>query len=955
MAIQIGTVDGLITITKNNFKCFTSAIYNFSQDGIEYAVKRGISFGAAFQRYVEPVYTGKSKDFNIVSIDSPAYTRGGKEQSPARVTFCRKMGLLNVDDSHNIFQLTPIALELYKENITIEEYAFVLMTKQGIFKDGVYVQNLFAFIAEWFDKHAMISELDLKSAVCGIYGDPDVEKTRIDIILNALALCGLIVNVGSGKYVLASITAADIFKDFLLHNKRISNALRDDDSCYTNYIGSVEYGIFDILSSKNSSIYARLYPNICKYIIIKMDKIHQQIFYGAPGTGKSHTINRDTKGHKTFRTTFHPDSDYSTFVGAYKPVMEEVETRVVPVVLNNGTIFDQNNGTLKEKEIGYKFVKQAFMKAYIAAWRTFTNNSNVTITSQAPSLISLSYNNQTWILTAVSDDSVLYTKEDIMSVDEYKNNVLTYWPTIPVPDENGKFKLGTFDHYHAAGCAWYRGIHGKNHSADECWEAIKNVLEAGGAIEATPNSQTYSILLRDGKIVAITRDNKAYKNTIKRCFENADADSSVQKRIAKELKEFNANDFDKAWEELKTRVNGMVIPESTNTDEIPPVFLIIEEINRGNCAQIFGDLFQLLDRKEGFSQYPIHADDDIRKCLVAEHSDEDPSFGTNGLMFSDGQKTLINSVLDCEEDIAEKIAHGEVLVLPPNLYIWATMNTSDQSLFPIDSAFKRRWDWKYRPITKGRDNDGSELNWRIKADTKEYDWWSFLVKINEIIGSTTNSEDKKLGFFFCKPTDGVISAETFVGKVIFYLWNDVFKDFGFDEDIFHDEKLEDGTYSTLNFNKFYTTTAAGETIVLKDKVEKFLDNLKVEEAIIDDSKSVGNFSLDGVKGMTLGEIAKKIVTKYAQNNLGKSAQEIRNIFVEQCKGIGVSHVVETEEEYHKRDGQASQERSASEITIPNGEKLYVTTQWRAKKDSDNFIKFIDIVGRNGWGTITPAR
>ena len=503
----------------------------------------------------------------------------------------------------------------------------------------------------------------------------------------------------------------------------------------------------------------------------------QQIFYGAPGTGKSHTINRETKGHKTFRTTFHPDSDYSTFVGAYKPVMEEVETRVVPVVLNNGTIFDQNNGTLKEKKIGYKFVKQAFMKAYIAAWRTFTNNSNVTITSQVPSLISLSYNNQTWILTAVSDDSVLYTKEDIMSVDEYKNNVLTYWPTMPDPDENGKFNLGTFDHYNAAGCAWYRGIHGKNHSADECWEAIKNVLEAGGAIEATPNSQTYSILLRDGKIVAITRDNKAYKSTIKRCFENADADSSVQKRIAKELKEFNANDFDKAWEELKTRVNGMVIPESTNTDEIPPVFLIIEEINRGNCAQIFGDLFQLLDRKEGFSQYPIHADDDIRKCLVGEHSDEDPSFGTNGLMFSDGQKTLINSVLDCEEDIAEKIAHGEVLVLPPNLYIWATMNTSDQSLFPIDSAFKRRWDWEYVPIeygekkSNGEDNDS--YNFKIKIDNNEYKWIKFLRKVNDKIYDTTLSEDKQMGNYFIKSD---VDELQFVNKVMFYLWNEVCKE-----------------------------------------------------------------------------------------------------------------------------------------------------------------------------------
>ena len=503
----------------------------------------------------------------------------------------------------------------------------------------------------------------------------------------------------------------------------------------------------------------------------------QQIFYGAPGTGKSHTINRETKGHKTFRITFHPDSDYSTFVGTYKPVMEEVETRVVPVVLNNGTIFDQNNGTLKEKKIGYKFVKQAFMKAYIAAWRTFTNNSNVTITSQAPSPISLSYNNQTWILTAVSDDSVLYTKEDIMSVDEYKNNVLTYWPTMPDPDENGKFKLGTFDHYHAAGCAWYRGIHGKNHSADECWEAIKNVLEAGGAIEATPNSQTYSILLRDGKIVAITRDNKAYKSTIKRCFENADADSSVQKRIAKELKEFDANDFDKAWEELKRRVNGVEIPESTNTDDIPPVFLIIEEINRGNCAQIFGDLFQLLDRKEGFSQYPIHADDDIRKCLVGEHSDEDPSFGTNGLGFSDEQKTLINGVLDCEDDIAEKIAHGEVLVLPPNLYIWATMNTSDQSLFPIDSAFKRRWDWEYVPIeygekkSNGEDNDS--YNFKIKIDNNEYKWIKFLRKVNDKIYDTTLSEDKQMGNYFIKSD---VDELQFVNKVMFYLWNEVCKE-----------------------------------------------------------------------------------------------------------------------------------------------------------------------------------
>ena len=106
---------------------------------------------------------------------------------------------------------------------------------------------------------------------------------------------------------------------------------------------------------------------------------------------------------------------------------------------------------------------------------------------------------------------------------------------------------------------------------------------------------------------------------------------------------------------------------------------------------------------------------------------------------------------------------------------------------------------------------------------------------------------------------------------------------------------------------------------------------------------------------SLGAIAKEVVQRYAINNPTKSAQEIRDIFVEQCKGIGAAHIVETEEEYHKRDGQPSQARSASEITIPTGEKLYVTTQWRAKNDNDNFIKFIDVASQNNWGTITQEK
>lgn len=575
-------------------------------------------------------------------------------------------------------------------------------------------------------------------------------------------------------------------KDFFLDTLHLDSSNNLDDYFSIKKISSTRYILYYIPKNVIFSNFFSITNDQVLFVpdednAIQDELKHQVIYYGAPGTGKSHAINKNTKGHKTFRTTFHPDSDYSTFVGAYKPIMEDMETRVVPVVFNNGAVFNSNNGTLEEKRISYKFVKQAFLKAYIAAWRMYARGSDVVITSQDPSPISLSYKSQTWILTEVTDDRVIYTKEDVMSVDEYKKNILAYWPKMPEFDDNGKIQIGTFDHYHATGCAWYREKYGTDHKADECWETINNVLKAGGIIEATPNLQTYSISLRGDQIVAVTRDNKATRKAIKGYFKNADTDSSVQKRIAKELKEFDANDFDKAWEELKRRVNGVEIIESTNTDEIPPVFLIIEEINRGNCAQIFGDLFQLLDRKAGFSQYPICADEDIRKCLLSQHTDDDPSFGVNGLEFTSEQISLINSILDCNDDVAYGIAHGEVLVLPPNLIIYATMNTSDQSLFPMDSAFKRRWEWEYIPIEyekKKRDgtpNESYDFTITIGENENEkvYRWVDFLKIVNKKIYDTSRSEDKQMGNFFIKSS---IGAKEFINKVMFYLWNEVCKE-----------------------------------------------------------------------------------------------------------------------------------------------------------------------------------
>ena len=254
-----------------------------------------------------------------------------------------------------------------------------------------------------------------------------------------------------------------------------------------------------------------------------------------------------------------------------------------------------------------------------------------------------------------------------------------------------------------------------------------------------------------------------------------------------------------------------------NQDE--PFFLIIEEINRGNCAQIFGDLFQLLDRNDetGLSDYPISPDEDIQKFLQT-----DKKYGFAAL--KEEQKAAI----------PEEVLSGELMILPSNLHIWATMNTSDQSLFPIDSAFKRRWEWQYMPISDGK------KGWKIAANGKRYDWWQFLQKMNDKIGSATNSEDKKLGYFFCKAKNGIIDAETFVGKVVFYIWNDVFKDFAEEAgDLFKDD---DENSSLLSFNKFYTVGIDGKTRVVEEKVELLLQNLGVEP--IDDVVYVEENDLD---------------------------------------------------------------------------------------------------------------
>ena len=236
------------------------------------------------------------------------------------------------------------------------------------------------------------------------------------------------------------------------------------------------------------------------------------------------------------------------------------------------------------------------------------------------------------------------------------------------------------------------------------------------------------------------------------------------------------------------------------------VYLVIEEINRGNCAQIFGDIFQLLDRNsEGFSQYSIDAD-----CDFAEWLEKDSAL-----------KTVWN-------DYEAKVGDGK-LKLPPNLNILATMNTSDQSLFPMDSAFKRRFDWEYVPIKYAKDSDCGD-DWKadefkiVIGDTT-YKWLDFLKKVNADIYDATQSEDKQMGEFFIKPKsdDLKIAFNEFRSKVLFYLWDSVYKDETERQAVFHFPYGDgDGKINSVTFQSLFGKDA--DAIV-----NKIMENLKVEK------------------------------------------------------------------------------------------------------------------------------
>ena len=388
----------------------------------------------------------------------------------------------------------------------------------------------------------------------------------------------------------------------------------------------------------------------------------QEIYFGTPGSGKSNKVKKLVAKHEedTFRTTFHPDTDYASFVGSYKPVMVTAKKTA------------RQADVLTQQELT-DILRDRYNKA--AANPLMNNNSAI-------------------MQFGIEFYGYFNGKIASYSIPKVANDAI-------IPGTSYDKEL-----YKAVNIGPWVEEHYATH---------------------TPGFISYEF--------------------VPQAFTDA---------------------YVRAWQNLET-----------------PVYLVIEEINRGNCAQIFGDLFQLLDRgPDGKSEYPVKADKDLCRYL-------ETILGTDHEGIKDGN-----------------------LRLPANLHILATMNTSDQSLFPMDSAFKRRWAWKYVPI----DADCADSQFKITIGDKTYKWSSFLTKVNKRIHKLSDSEDKQMGNFFIK-TD--LDVEDFKSKVMFYLWSEVCKEYEKSGSFFKNKRDNDTEFT---FNSLFPTNEKTNSIL-----QGFMEFLEVEE------------------------------------------------------------------------------------------------------------------------------
>lgn len=310
-----------------------------------------------------------------------------------------------------------------------------------------------------------------------------------------------------------------------------------------------------------------------------------------------------------------------------------------------------------------------------------------------------------------------------------------------------------------------------NKSATKYTSPIQKIFYA---VPGCGKSHKISEMMEDKSIFEITsEENQIVRTVFHPDYTNADFVGQILPEVNGSKIEYNfkAGPF--------TEILAKALVHSENQ-----YVLIIEEINRGNSAAIFGEIFQLLDRLEGektssvggnkygkgWSEYFFMNDlinEYVRK-MASPSDNVETSVQINGIIFT--ENTGIR--------------------LPPNLSLLATMNTSDQNVFTLDNAFQRRWDMEYisNKYEESKANEKQKAQYNSKIGETTISWGKFRDAINKEISNPENSfanaEDKQLGLFFIKAENNVIKESDFSNKVLKYLWNDIFKR---DKSIFNDD------------------------------------------------------------------------------------------------------------------------------------------------------------------------
>ena len=489
-----------------------------------------------------------------------------------------------------------------------------------------------------------------------------------------------------------------------------------------------------------------------KKVNLKIDAPIQIIFFGAPGTGKSYKIELLLPNESVWNLTGEQRKNF--FVGSDVPKKGHYAEVLSNEVDFGGNVWKINELSLLEKKLSevdsnnnVNDPKHSALQAYINFLKEYKFEQTVFRTTFHPDYDYAQFVGAYKPLKT-HNSSVLNKKELIERLKEMKK--IDSYPV-------HKFSALYFDSLL------------KLSNAD-----LTEIIKETG----TPDSM--NVELKKGIAIGEYLKSKSTSSAITYSF----------------VPQVFAKAYAAAWKlylQRDSRDSIGASPLQNDSGKDIQVYLVIEEINRGNCAQIFGDVFQLLDRdSEGFSQYSIDADCDFATWLKED--------------------SILKTVWS---DYETKVGDGK-LKFPPNLNILATMNTSDQSLFPMDSAFKRRFDWEYVPISfEGKD----AANYQIDIDGSQYSWQNFVEAVNDKILDLTESEDKQLGEFFIKPDSGnVISKERFLGKVMFYLWNEVCKD-----------EHKNGSFFRAKINDKEDFFTFQDLYKKKDLLKLFMDELLKKE------------------------------------------------------------------------------------------------------------------------------